>query len=556
MELVVPQTEADRFRDVLTTDDYRSQERDYKLAVHTVLSALLSDETRERSDFPSLLGNVFQEAMPDLDALGIAAADQALVKQALAPVGGGLRGAMANLAGGKWGLAQFVWIPRAIEFELGAAIADAFRGLVDERVPVAERVDAFRDEMYAVTQALQQKGGFLPNWQLFRLSLAFVAAVLTGYDPSRYTFYSHGALRHGYERYAPGVAWPKGSMGEIYAQMCEFVRSVRASLEAYGVPIQDLIDAQSFVWLSFLDARATEPRQERQERNPSTSPVGSASVARDLADAAFWPEARAGRLVAQVQRWGQLLFQGPPGTGKTFVADALSRLLAGDEEGRVEVVQFHPSYAYEDFIEGIRPIVTEGSDLTYEVRKGIFLRLADRAIEFPDDPFFLVVDEINRANLPRVFGELLYALEYRGSEHTFRLPYSGGEGYVPRNITIIATMNNADRSIALVDAAIRRRFRHIDFAPDAGVLKAWLHSHGLGAIADDAAARLIALNEQLVQLLDRDRLIGHTYLMRDDLGDAGFAAVWDEDIEPALREQLFTQHEEIAKLREMFLAPL
>src|SRR5205823_2391465 len=90
-----------------------------------------------------------------------------------------------------------------------------------------------------------------------------------------------------------------------------------------------------------------------------------------------------------------------------------------------------------------------------EVRKGIFLALVEQAIEYPEDPFFLVVDEINRANLPRVFGELLYALEYRGAEHNFRLPYSGGESHVPRNITIIATMNTADRSISAMSDSRR-----------------------------------------------------------------------------------------------------
>ena len=273
-----------------------------------------------------------------------------------------------------------------------------------------------------------------------------------------------------------------------------------------------------------------------------------------LATAALWPQKRAERLATQVQRWGQLLFQGPPGTGKTYVAETLARLLAGDEEGRVEVVQFHPSYAYEDFIEGIRPVVTEGSDLAYEVREGIFMKLAERAREFPEDPFFLVVDEINRANLPRVFGELLYALEYRGPEHTFRLPYSGTEAYIPANITIIATMNTADRSIALVDAAIRRRFRHVEFAPDPDVLEAWLGAHNLAATAGHAAGRLVALNTELAQLLDPDRLIGHTYPMRDDLADAGLSAVWEEDIEPVLREHLFAQRGEIIKLRDVFLA--
>jgi 5-methylcytosine-specific restriction protein B len=199
--------------------------------------------------------------------------------------------------------------------------------------------------------------------------------------------------------------------------------------------------------------------------------------------------------------------------------------------------------------------LSEGKSLAYEVRPGVLLDLADTAKKYPDDQFFLIIDELNRANLPRVFGELLYAIEYRGPEHTFHLPYSGTENYLPDNISIIAAMNTADRSIALVDAAIRRRFRHVQFAPDPDVLKAWLTNNGLADMADHAAGRLVALNDQVELLLDSDRLIGHTYLMRDDLRKVGLDAVWEEDIEPVLREHLFNQREELPKLQDVFLAP-
>src|SRR5207237_8930680 len=116
-------------------------------------------------------------------------------------------------------------------------------------------------------------------------------------------------------------------------------------------------------------------------------------------------------------RGRRLLVQGLPVAGKTFVVERLARLPTADEEERTELVQFHPSYAYEDFVEGIRPRVTGEAGLAYEVREGIFLALVERAKEHPNELFVLVVDEINRANLPRVLGELLYALEYRGPEH-------------------------------------------------------------------------------------------------------------------------------------------
>ena len=554
MEVVVPGLEAEEFAKELTGEHYLHTERLYKLAVHKVFAALLSEPVASRTDFADRLADVFGEVMPDLEALGISPPDQKFINEALGEhSGAGMRWAMSNLTGGKWGLVQFVWIPRAVEFDLGPEISDVFRELVDAKTPLAGRVDRFREDLYEICRTLQRKGGFLPNWELHHVSLAFVALILAAYDKSRHTFYNAGALRYGYKRYAPGTEFPGGSAGEKYAAVCEFAKEIESALEAGGAPVEDLIDAQSFVWLRFNEAKEAEKKEKKPGSPGDSSPSASGGEAGDLAAQCYWPLERAEHLVTQARRWGQLLFQGPPGTGKTFVAEALARLLAGDQDGHVEVVQFHPSYAYEDFIEGIRPVVTEGSGLAYEVRPGIFMRLARRAIDNPEDQFFLVVDEINRANLPRVFGELLYALEYRGPEHIFRLPYSGAEEHIPENITIIATMNTADRSIALVDAAVRRRFRHVDFEPDTEILKSWLKDNDLGDMAEEAAARLTALNEQLIPLIGADRLIGHTYLMRPDLSDVGLAAVWDEDIEPVLREHLYSQRGEIDSLRAVFL---
>jgi 5-methylcytosine-specific restriction protein B len=217
-------------------------------------------------------------------------------------------------------------------------------------------------------------------------------------------------------------------------------------------------------------------------------------------------------------------------------------------------VQFHPSYAYEDFVEGIRPKVTsDEKELRYEVRPGIFRQLISRATEFAEERFFLIIDEMNRANLPRVLGELLFALEYRGDLGEVELPYSAEKLSVPKNITIIGTMNSADRSIALVDAAVRRRFRHVEFSPDAEVARSWLKAHDQASVADEAAERLLRLDAALTAILDADRLIGHTYLMRDDLAEAGFESVWNEDIEPVLREHLYNQPEDLARMRETFL---
>ena len=556
MEVSIPAAEAPDFGQRITTEKYRKDERDYKWAVHLVLSKLLSAANSERPDFPELIRDAFGNAMPDLARLGLTSDDQAFVKTAVGG-GGGLRTAMGNLAGGKWGLAQFAWFPRAVEYGLGSSLGSAFRALVDGSHPISERVDTFRDQLYITSEELQKKGGYLPGWTLFRVSLSFVAVVLAAYDPSKYTFYSNAALRSAYRRYTPQTEWPVGTRGQVYAEVCEFVASVAETLKKQGVQLVDLIDAQSFIWIKYQEQQKSKGvKPVTVIPSNGSDQVDLSSVAADLAKATYWSPDRAERLVNMTQKWRQLLFQGPPGTGKTYVAELLAKLLSGDEDGRVEVVQFHPSYAYEDFVEGIRPVVSEGSDLAYEVRKGILLKLTDLAKEHEKDEFFLVIDELNRANVARVLGELLYAMEYRGPEHPFRLPYSGGEAYLPPNLTFIATMNTADRSIALVDAALRRRFRHIEFAPDTKVLEAWLKDHDLGDVASKVADRLTALNAQLLQLVDRDRLIGHTFLMRADLREVGLEAVWDEDIGPALQEHLYGQPDEIVTLREAFIAPL
>ena len=219
--------------------------------VWRVMAVLLAPATTERSDFGDLIGDVFREAMPGLEALGLSAEDRAFVEAAeLGP--GHLRGAMANLAGGRWGLAQFYpWLPRAVERGLGEPMAEAFRRLVEPDVALAERVDRFRDDLYAVSQELERKGGYEPNWRLFKVSLSFVAMILGAVDPTRYSFYPAGVMKRASDAYLGPTAWPTGTAGERYEWVCAFVAAVRDALKAEGVPVVDLIDAESFLWLRF-----------------------------------------------------------------------------------------------------------------------------------------------------------------------------------------------------------------------------------------------------------------------------------------------------------------
>ena len=239
----------------------------------------------------------------------------------------------------------------------------------------------------------------------------------------------------------------------------------------------------------------------------------------------------------------QVIFQGPPGTGKTFVAQALAEFLAGDE-ARVTLVQFHPSYAYEDFVQGYRPMLRDGV-AGFELRDGPLLQAARQAKENGDGKHFLLIDEINRGNLAKVFGELYFLLEYRGRE--MRLQYSDEAFSLPENLYIIGTMNTADRSIALVDLALRRRFYFVEFHPDTppvrGLLRRYLREKmhrkeiapGMEWVADavDRANNLLAE--------DRHAAIGPSYFMRTGLDDAAVERIWRHSVLPYIEERLFGQ---------------
>ena len=250
-----------------------------------------------------------------------------------------------------------------------------------------------------------------------------------------------------------------------------------------------------------------------------------------------------------------LILYGPPGTGKTYRLknDYLPRYQ--DETGdRFEFVTFHQSYAYEDFVEGIRP-VTENGAVTYEVRPGVLKRLCDRARRTPDKRFALFIDEINRGNVAKVFGELITLVEVdkriridalgnrlascKGLEVT--LPYSGERFGVPANVDVIGTMNTADRSIALLDSALRRRFRFEELTPKPELLETIDDSEGN---AIDLRQLLQAMNARLSRLLHRDQTLGHSYFYHVKSFDE-LRRVFAREILPFLQEAFYDDWRQI-----------
>ncbi|MFI7020216.1 DUF4357 domain-containing protein [Streptomyces sp. NPDC050164] len=313
---------------------------------------------------------------------------------------------------------------------------------------------------------------------------------------------------------------------------------VKDLIDGLGLSDQDLIDeAEATDRDPSIEIPALAARRELELPRP-TAELASDLLVHDLA----WLEEACDLL------WDerQLVLYGPPGTGKTYLALKLAEFLGGGPE-QVKLVQFHPSYSYEDFFEGFRPQEDpETREVAFRLTAGPLRELADLASREGNRhiPHFLIIDEINRANLAKVFGELYFLLEYRNK--SVRLTYSGDDFALPPNLFVIGTMNTADRSIALVDAAMRRRFAFVELSPrtepTSGLLRRWLGREGKDT---EPADLLDALNSRID---DPDFRIGPSYLMKKGTyRDGGLERTWRTKILPLLEEHHYGESVDVEK---------
>ena len=277
-----------------------------------------------------------------------------------------------------------------------------------------------------------------------------------------------------------------------------------------------------------------------------------------------------GRIQSTLNRKGQVILYGPPGTGKTYWAEKTANDLAsitafgkafdslneaerhvvvgkGQASGLVRLCCFHPAYGYEDFMEGYRPATIDGQ-VCFQLRGGVFKSLCRDAAESPDRSFYLVVDEINRGDIPRIFGELLTTLEKDKRSKNIVLPISQEAFSIPQNVYLIGTMNTADRSISLLDAALRRRFGFVEMMPDGTVLKdSSVAGLPLRAWFDE-------LNKRIREHVGRDARnlqIGHSYLMHlgNPLKDLpALKRALRDDIIPLLEEYCYEDYSTLARI--------
>lgn len=285
------------------------------------------------------------------------------------------------------------------------------------------------------------------------------------------------------------------------------------------------------------------------------------------------PPRRFKEIKEQIERNSQLVFYGAVGTGKTYTAQKFARYWVEPEEKeeideRVDTVTFHPSFSYEDFIEGLTA-KKQGDNVAYEIEDGIFKKMTEKALEAYKEAenksqaprYVLIIDEINRGNLPKILGETITLLEDdkrldQENEVRTSLSHSGDKFVIPPNLKIIGTMNTADRSVSLVDTAIRRRFRFLRFAPDYDLLIDKLGFEGTQELKDtiregnDAdrvmkALSILALKEVNQRIIESGNLgkgkqIGHSYLLGKESQDS-IKDVWRFEVLPLLEEYFFSQ---------------
>lgn len=277
-----------------------------------------------------------------------------------------------------------------------------------------------------------------------------------------------------------------------------------------------------------------------REENPISKDAAiDAYTKSDFLDEVYMTEKRYENLVAVIRNKKNIILQGAPGVGKTFAARRLAWSMMGEQDdSRIEFVQFHQNYSYEDFMMGYKP-VEDGFELKY----GVFYRFCQKAANQPDKEFFFIIDEINRGNMSKIFGELLMLIEkdYRGTKAT--LAYNGLSFSVPKNLYIIGMMNTADRSLVMIDYALRRRFSFFEMEPGFDSEGFIHYQNGLNnETLNELISKVKDLNHEIAldKSLGKGFCIGHSYFCgRDICTDEWMHSIVDYDILPMLSEYWF-----------------
>ena len=409
---------------------------------------------------------------------------------------------------------------------------------------LAERVQRFGT--YALARQLPLKWPFV-SYFLFLL------------HPTEAMFVKPTVMQWALKFVGQGEQYGRRPSGTAYQSILNLADALKSALEPFGA--RDMVDIQSFLWVAAREGKGQTGRltprgqidldlPQLEEGAYQPAPDGAKAVAESPIDYVVRNEVMSkeqlgtrlcvpvevvtGWLTA-INRKRQAVFYGPPGTGKTFAAEQVGEYLIGGGDGFVERLQLHPSYAYEEFIQGIRP---DGDG--FALKEGRFLSFCRRAAA-RQNRCILILDEMNRAPLARVFGELMYLLEYRDQA----VPLAGGgEFAIPENVILLGTMNTADRSIALVDFALRRRFAFLEMTPNYALLRQF-HEETTGVDIEALVRQLQRIN-QLID--DPAYALGVSFFLTTALADE-VGSIWQTEIEPYLVEYFFDRPERMDPFR-------
>jgi 5-methylcytosine-specific restriction enzyme B len=294
------------------------------------------------------------------------------------------------------------------------------------------------------------------------------------------------------------------------------------------------------------------------EKNPKTHPNKPIIYTSEHALSELFIEERQYDEICNILKYKKnIILQGPPGVGKTFIAKRIAYSIMGVKDtNRVQMIQFHQSYSYEDFIQGYRPTESGG----FERKDGVFFEFCKKAQRDPDNSYFFIIDEINRGNLSKIFGELMMLIEKdkRGKEFAIPMTYSKSEDetfYIPANLYFIGTMNTADRSLAMVDYALRRRFGFVSLQPAFELSKYkdfLLNKNMTPELADKVIRNMKKLNENISadnKNLGEGYQIGHSYFCPDgneaDIDENWYKGVINNEIKPLLNEYWFDNPDKV-----------
>jgi len=400
----------------------------------------------------------------------------------------------------------------------------------------------YHERLGQYTEYVKSKG--LPNRWTFPTYFLFIC------HPDTEVFVKPTVVKWFLQFLGGEFEYSSAPTAENYTTIRGAYQQLKDELKDFGP--KDMVDIQSFVWscwdLSKNPPEGTEPG------------LNFLPGVHNLID----------RIQSILERKGQVIFYGPPGTGKTYWAEkAASELSAqsnfqkgfdqlsahqkfsitgdGESFGTSRTCCFHPAYGYEDFIEGFRPEQAD-NQMIFTLRNGVFKKLCKDALDEPETSFYLIIDEINRGDIPRIFGELMTIIEKDKRGKSITLPTSGEPFEVPINVYVIGTMNTADRSIALLDTALRRRFGFIEVMPDVSVLEdSTINGIHLGEW-------LQALNRRICENIGRDARnlqVGHSYLMENSKPISSllsFSRVVQDEIIPLLEEYCYEDYSTLEKI--------